>query len=205
MVRRDKPSSVGVSISTWRDKIGNDVSRKAEKSKQAAAGLTFKVNPTPLPVFKQLHEYLCDLQPANGGRHITTLKQDAGQRGGDQQQRSFEIVSGDLVALFFKSIFVYGKQQGSVHISKDGTVLAVVAPFSFTYKHKLPAHENDPVLTVTVDIAALRVDGVWRFDEESAEYSTNSKEHMKRYISRQLRIILDVFQRMTEGSSSRPI
>eukprot|EP00965_Chrysotila_dentata_P247211 6207620-Pleurochrysis_carterae.AAC.3 len=171
-----------------------------EKQKQAAAGLTFKINPTPLFLLKQLHKYLCDLQPANAGRRLTVLKQLAGQRGGDLQHWHFDVISGDLVARLFKSTFVFGTQQGSGHIRDDGTILAVTAPLPFAFEQKQPAHLNDPVPTVTIDTLTLLVDGVWRFDEKSFDCSTSSKEHMKRYLSRQLRVIL--YERMQQGGSS---
>eukprot|EP00965_Chrysotila_dentata_P199050 6179155-Pleurochrysis_carterae.AAC.1 len=56
---------------------------------------------------------------------------------------------------------------------------------------------------VMFDHLARPADGVWRFDDEFVEYSTASKEHMKVYVSRQLRIIIDVYQSMQVGSSSQ--
>eukprot|EP00965_Chrysotila_dentata_P237431 6201905-Pleurochrysis_carterae.AAC.2 len=114
-VRRQHPQSVSVSVDTWRNKIRNDLRLKLEKANEAAAGVQINVCPTPISVFKELHDFLCDLQPKNGGGHLTVLRQEAGQRGGDLQHWTFSIVSGDLVALFFKSTFVFGTQQGSAH------------------------------------------------------------------------------------------
>eukprot|EP00965_Chrysotila_dentata_P078577 2589348-Pleurochrysis_carterae.AAC.1 len=139
----------------WRDKLGNDVRRKLEKQKQATANLIFKVSPTPLQVFSGLHNYLCELQPKNKGKHITVLKQLAGQRGGELVHHSFEILSGEMVAVFFKSTIVFGIQQGSVHFRDDGTVMAVIAPMTFHLKQKMPGHLNEPVMSVVVDTAAL--------------------------------------------------
>eukprot|EP00965_Chrysotila_dentata_P057823 1917386-Pleurochrysis_carterae.AAC.2 len=59
------------------------------------------------------------------------------------------------------------------------------------------------MLTVTADIAALPVDGVWRFDEETVEYSSSSKEHMKKYVSRQLRKIIQCYEAMQQGNASQ--
>eukprot|EP00965_Chrysotila_dentata_P063683 2110020-Pleurochrysis_carterae.AAC.3 len=204
-VRRQTPDDVSVSVDIWRNKVGNEVRRKLEKSKPACANMTFKVAPTPVEVFRALHNRLCELQPKNGGRHLSVLKQHAGQRGGDLQHYSFDVISGDLVAAFFKSTFVFGMQQGSVNVRDDGTVLAIIAPMTFTLKQKLPLHLNEPVMTVVVDSAALPVDGVFRFDDQSVDYSANSKEHMKLYICRQLRTLLRSFESMELDDPTRRV
>eukprot|EP00965_Chrysotila_dentata_P078346 2582087-Pleurochrysis_carterae.AAC.1 len=43
-VCRHKPEDVTGQVAIWRDMLGNDVRRKLEKQKQAAANLTFKVS-----------------------------------------------------------------------------------------------------------------------------------------------------------------
>eukprot|EP00965_Chrysotila_dentata_P204133 6182154-Pleurochrysis_carterae.AAC.4 len=51
----------------------------------------------------------------------------------------------------------------------------------------MPLHLANLVLTVTYDVAALPRDGVFRFNNASADYSEASKEHMKAYIYGELR------------------
>eukprot|EP00965_Chrysotila_dentata_P029154 969665-Pleurochrysis_carterae.AAC.5 len=90
--------------------IGNEARRTVKKTKQAVVGFAFEINPTPLTVVKQLDEY--DIKPANGGKHLTVLKQHAGQCGGELQHLGFDTIPGDSVATFFKSTLVFGTQQG---------------------------------------------------------------------------------------------
>eukprot|EP00965_Chrysotila_dentata_P039716 1319878-Pleurochrysis_carterae.AAC.1 len=197
------PDDVGAPVNIWWNKVGNDVRHKLGKLKQAEADPTFKVSPTPLSVFKELHNYMCELQPQNKGRHLSNPKQVCGQRGGNQHW-TFDLLSGDMVAAFFTSTFVFGMNQGSLLVRDNGTVLAVIAPMTFTYKVAEAAGKlNEPVMTVVVDVATLPVYGVFR--DASAEYSAQSKDHMKTYIARQLRAMLNSFHSMESDNPNHPI
>eukprot|EP00965_Chrysotila_dentata_P247905 6208032-Pleurochrysis_carterae.AAC.1 len=194
MTRPRLPTHVRVAVEPWQLKIGNEVRKKLMRMKQAQSSLTVKLSPVPLDIFKGLHNMLCNLQPADGGRHITPIKQIAGSRGGEKHEHVFEIVSGKLVALFFKPTFVFAYNQGSLLMrEEDGTVLAVIAPITFRLKYTLPLNLTDLVLSVTYDVASLPRDGVFRFDEMSVEFSATSKDHMKSYICGELRKMLDGF------------
>eukprot|EP00965_Chrysotila_dentata_P113916 3766506-Pleurochrysis_carterae.AAC.1 len=140
--------------------------------KQAQSGLSIKLSPVPLEVFRTLHDRLCNLQPADGGRHVTPLKHIAGSRGGDKQKHMFEIMPGKLASLFFKSTFVFAYNQGSLLLrEEDRTALAIIALITFRLKYTLPLHLADLVLTVTYHFASLPADGVFRFDEGAVEFT----------------------------------
>eukprot|EP00965_Chrysotila_dentata_P031023 1032932-Pleurochrysis_carterae.AAC.1 len=56
-------------------------------------------------------------------------------------------------------------------------------------------------MTVTFDVAALPTDGRFRFDDERVEYAESSKNEMKLYICRQLRCMLESFERLNSAAS----
>eukprot|EP00965_Chrysotila_dentata_P154635 5109614-Pleurochrysis_carterae.AAC.1 len=96
---------------------------------------------------------LANLQPADGGRHLTPLQRVAGSRGGEKQEHMFEVVSGKLTALPFKPTFVSAFNQGSLLLREsDGTALAITAPITFRLKYTLPINLANFVLTGTYDV-----------------------------------------------------
>eukprot|EP00965_Chrysotila_dentata_P162586 5368300-Pleurochrysis_carterae.AAC.2 len=169
--------------------------------KQAQSGLTIKLSPVPLDLFNGLYNTLANLQPADGGRHLTPLQHVAGSRGGEKQEHMFEVVSGKLVALLFKPTFVFAYNQGSLLLREsDGTALAIIAPITFRLRYTLPKNLADYVLTVTYDVVSLPRDGVFRFDEASVEFSASSKEQMKRYMCGEFRKLLIGFSDLPRSS-----
>eukprot|EP00965_Chrysotila_dentata_P088988 2937652-Pleurochrysis_carterae.AAC.1 len=59
---------------------------------------------------------LLNLQPTDGGRQVTAYRHVAGSRGGDKQEYNFEIISGVLASLFFKTTFIDPRNQGSLYL-----------------------------------------------------------------------------------------
>eukprot|EP00965_Chrysotila_dentata_P259965 6213741-Pleurochrysis_carterae.AAC.5 len=195
-----------MALEPWMHKIGNEARKKLERMKQAQSALTIKLSPVQLDVFNGLYTLLANLQPSDGGRHLTApLQHVAGSHGGEKQEHVFEIVSGKLVALIFKPTFVFSHNQGSLLLREsDGTALAIIAPITFRLRYTLTVHLADFVLTVTYDVVSLPRDGVFRFDEAFVEFSAASdKEEMKSYICGELRKLLTGFSPLLSGGSSR--
>eukprot|EP00965_Chrysotila_dentata_P189942 6173609-Pleurochrysis_carterae.AAC.2 len=185
-------------------KIGNEARKKLERMKQAQSALTIKLSPVQLDVFKGLYTLLANLQPTDGGRHLTPLQHVTGSRGGEKQEHVFEIISGKLAALFFKATFLFSHNQGSLILREsDGKALAIIALITFRLWYTLPLHLADFVLTVTNDVVSLPRDGIFRFGEASVEFSAASKEEMKAYICGELRKLLTGFSPLLSEGFSR--
>eukprot|EP00965_Chrysotila_dentata_P091284 3013999-Pleurochrysis_carterae.AAC.1 len=93
-MRMTKPrlaTHVKVAVEAWQNKVGNEARKKLLKLKQAQSALTIKLSPVPLDMFRGLYNLLANLQPADGGRHLTPLQHVAGSRGGEKQEHCFEI------------------------------------------------------------------------------------------------------------------
>eukprot|EP00965_Chrysotila_dentata_P097927 3237682-Pleurochrysis_carterae.AAC.1 len=88
-MRMTKPrpaNDVRMALEPCAYKIGDKARKKLERLKQAQSGLNIKLSPVPLDVFKGLYNMLANLQPSDGGRHLTPLQQVAGRRGGNKQE-----------------------------------------------------------------------------------------------------------------------
>eukprot|EP00965_Chrysotila_dentata_P052105 1729280-Pleurochrysis_carterae.AAC.1 len=57
----------------------------------------------------------------------------------------------------------------------------------------MPMHLADLQMTILFDVAALPLDGVFRFDESSVLLSDTSKYHMKLYICGELRKMYNAY------------
>eukprot|EP00965_Chrysotila_dentata_P254592 6211930-Pleurochrysis_carterae.AAC.3 len=97
---------INVTAEPWRNTVGQDDAKKLKKLKQAQANVTVKVSPVVPEVFEGLLDLICNLQPADGGRHVTRYQQLAGSRGGEKKEYLFKIISGSLTAMFFKTTFI---------------------------------------------------------------------------------------------------
>eukprot|EP00965_Chrysotila_dentata_P251538 6210114-Pleurochrysis_carterae.AAC.1 len=193
-----------VAVGAWQNKVRNAVRKKLLRMKQVHSGLTLKLSPVPLDVFKGLYNLLATLQPADGGCHLSPLQHVAGSRGGEDQEHCFEIVSDRLAALFFKPTFVFAYMQGSLLLrEEDGKALAVLAPITFGLKYTMPEHLTDFVLTITYHAASLPRDGKCPFDEKSVEYSAAPKEQMRSDVCGELRkMFKNSFMPLTESAST---
>eukprot|EP00965_Chrysotila_dentata_P241591 6204371-Pleurochrysis_carterae.AAC.2 len=191
---------INVTAETWVHKVGQEAAKKLKKLKQAQSSLTIKISPVTKDIFEGLHDHVCNLQPPDGGRHVTPFIQVAGSRGGDKKEFTFEIVSGALTALFFKPVFVDPRNQGSLYLREDGNAVAIIPPLTFRLRYTLPTNLADFVMSVSFDVAALPRDGVFRFDEASVEISEASKAHMKLYIAGELRKMLSAYTAMDEAT-----
>eukprot|EP00965_Chrysotila_dentata_P225331 6194682-Pleurochrysis_carterae.AAC.3 len=76
-----------VTVEPWRNKIVNEAAKKLKKLKQAHTGFTIKLSRVTPSVFQGIH----DLQPTDGGRHLTPYNQVAGTRGGDKKEYAFDV------------------------------------------------------------------------------------------------------------------
>eukprot|EP00965_Chrysotila_dentata_P199576 6179463-Pleurochrysis_carterae.AAC.4 len=125
----------------------------------------------------------------------------AGQRGGDKVEYEFQILSGELLTAFLKPYFYLSHHQPPLLVGKDGNVMSVIAPLVFRYVSKEPKRHNDPLMSVTFDVAALPMDGRFRFDDKRVEYAESSKQNeMKLFICRQLRLMLDRYPPLGRGT-----
>eukprot|EP00965_Chrysotila_dentata_P022957 760684-Pleurochrysis_carterae.AAC.1 len=71
MTKPRLPTHVRVAVEAWQHTIGNEARKKLLRMKQAQFGLNIKLSPVPLDIFKGLCYLLANLQPADGGRHLT--------------------------------------------------------------------------------------------------------------------------------------
>eukprot|EP00965_Chrysotila_dentata_P199575 6179463-Pleurochrysis_carterae.AAC.3 len=65
---------VVVRTDLWRQRVGHEIVQKLEKTRRAHGDISIKIVPTPLEVFKAMHDMLCTMQPQGTGRHVSVLK-----------------------------------------------------------------------------------------------------------------------------------